>query len=169
MKRMENNKVVIAALMDDDLFGYISERISVKENVSMSNFSNMDIDEVRRLASGKAIDLAIIDFDIYKIESERSKLEELFTYGALDDKGSMTDFVMLYNDDNADELCELNETLLNRKIAMTNVSLDDKEDEIDKTIVVQCVHAAVGRLMNEKAYFIEMRKDMEDLLKNLTS
>ena len=56
---MKDNKVLIAALIDDDLFDYISERISGKEKATMSNFSHMDIDEVRRIAGGRAIDLAI--------------------------------------------------------------------------------------------------------------
>ena len=170
MEKTQSNKVVIAALMGDDLFDYINRRLNERfsgEEVIMNDFSKMGLNEVRSIASGRTIDLAVVDFDLYQIESQRNKLEELFTYGALDDKGAMTDFVMLYNAENADKLSELNETLLNRRIAMTSVSFDDKNDELNKTIVVQSVHAAVGRLQDEKASLFETRKDMEDFINGI--
>ena len=150
---MGDSKIVVAALMGKDLFSYISEQIRDEKNANLYNCSDMDIESVREIAGTRVIDLAIVDFDVYKEEGERSKLEELFKHGALDSNGSMTDFIMIYNKGNANELYELNRMLLERKIAMSNVCLDDKDDELEKRIVIQNILAGIHRLKREKSYY----------------
>ena len=158
-----NDKVVVAALMGDRLFDYISnhKRTRNEENISLDNYSNIDLDAVRQIAQTKIIDLAIIDFDLYQVESERHKLEVLFEYGALDEQGSLTRFVMIYNEENEGELIELNRTLLKRNIPMSNVDLDDKEDELDKTLLVHNILADIQRIKDQKAIFASRRKEIK--------
>ena len=154
-------KVTAIALMGSDLFDYVADRLgNDKDYTVLFNLCNQENKILKSNVNMNEIDLIVVDISLFAGACEENILSSIYAGTAQNEDGFPPDYLMIYNNENAEEVVWINDILLKRKITMTSVCLND---EADKVIVAQNIRGIIKRQINEKKRFSIMDNEMRKI------
>lgn len=161
-----NKAVVVAGLIDRDLFNSIKGNLTDEErtDVVVTNYIDADEDTVKNDASERHIDLAVVDIAECSEKSGQKKFLEICTHGALNKDGDMTEILMIYSNKDFELLMKLQQELFKRKIPVYPLKFDDRDNEMEKRLVFQNIRANIRGLKKEKQRYCQMVKEADEMI-----
>lgn len=148
------NKVNAIALTSGDLFEYMADRLgNDKDYTVLFNLYDRDNKSLQDSVNMNDIDLVIVEFSLFAGTGDENNLSAIYAGKAQNKDGFPPDYLMIFNNENVDELLRFNDILLKMKICITSIGLND---EADKILVAQNVRGVIKRRIKEKERFADM-------------
>ena len=155
-------KINAITLIDSELLGFLVDAISGdKDNVIFYDLYDPKRAFPQNGVDMNDIDLVIIDFSLFAGIGERNILSAIYAEKSKGANGFPPDYFFIYNDDNAAELVRINDLLLDKKIPMCCVCLDDKSDRV---LLIQSVKSTIRRLVREKTSISDLDTEMKEFV-----
>ena len=168
---MNDNKVVLRALINNELFDYIISQLGNERKavLEMTNYIDADIEEIRNALDESHTDVLVADMELYADENGQKKLEAFYVRGALNHTtATMTRVYLIYKSKNIEEFSKTQRELQDREIPVYPLKLNGMNIDIEMRVLAANVSGAIIGAYNDIIRKIRKKERADEIIKRIS-
>jgi len=160
MKEKGKNFIVGILAEDKKVTEALVKKFEGKEHITMIDLVGMDVELAKKFINSSRVDVVVASEEAFVDSENKEKLDELIK---ADQEHKSTTFLATYNDENAEQMLEIYNTLSKNELVIFPNKL---EDDFDYIILAENTDGVIGRKIQNMLREKQTISEIVDSFKN---